>query len=89
MGGRTRAKGTPALEKSASHHPAGLGAMTHCPSCRGELVAVRDQGTTNFLCEDCGRCWHVEMGFVHRVDPNTCLECPRRPGCLARWNAAA
>lgn len=47
-------------------HPAGFGAVTHCPRCGGELTLVLD-GPADFECDACGRCWHVEMGYVHRV----------------------
>jgi len=70
-----------------SHHPAGLGALTHCPTCGGELIAVTDGAMANFLCESCLCCWHVDLGYVSRVDPVTCLACPRRPECLSRWGA--
>ena len=49
------------------------------------MVAVHDWEESNFLCTACGRCWHVELSYVHRVDPLTCAGCPRREECLARF----
>jgi len=37
----------------------------------------------HFLCDDCGRCWHVEFNWVQRVDPATCPGCPARDRCTA------
>jgi hypothetical protein len=52
-----------------------------CPSCRSadlEPVVEADGADVHFRCRDCGRCWHVELGYVHRVSPRTC------DGCLSR-----
>jgi hypothetical protein len=68
--------------------PVGLGALTECPVCGGTLSAVTDGAATNFLCDDCLECWHVELGYVHKVDPSTCLVCTRREECVARWGPA-
>jgi Pyruvate/2-oxoacid:ferredoxin oxidoreductase delta subunit len=60
--------------------------LTRCPECRGtalDPVVDVDAETVNFRCRDCGRCWHVELGFVHRVDPHSCSGCPFRPECVA------
>lgn len=53
------------------------GALAHgvvlCPACGSEdLVTVSDAEDTNFRCSGCGRCWHVELGWVQQVDPHTC-----------------
>ncbi len=65
-----------------------MGALARCPACGDrELHAVTDGEMTNFLCERCGRCWHVELGYVSRVDPVTCPGCPFIDDCLARWAA--
>jgi hypothetical protein len=62
------------------------GPLDDCPACGGhELTAVVDREDVNFLCADCGRCWHVELARVHRVDPFTCGGCPHREECLARY----
>lgn len=56
-----------------------------CPACDGAAITlVSDGEDTNFLCADCGRCWHVELGRVHRVDPVTCPGCSQRDRCYAR-----
>jgi len=53
-----------------------------CPECGADdLVAVSDGEQTNFLCPRCGRCWHIELGWVHRVAPATCPGCDRRDQC--------
>jgi len=40
-----------------------------------ELHPVFDGERTNFYCPLCGTCWHVELGYVAPVNPDTC------PGC--------
>jgi ribosomal protein S27E len=50
---------------------------------------VRDWEESNFLCVACGRCWHVELSYVHRVDPITCIGCVQRQECLARFSEDA
>ena len=54
-----------------------------CPECgNGRLHAVvDDEGTTNFLCRECGSCWHTELEWSCRVDPRTCPGCPARDLC--------
>ena len=53
--------------------------LARCPRCHGlALRAVNDGEQVNFLCLECARCWHVELGWVRRVSPHTC------PGCAAR-----
>jgi hypothetical protein len=60
--------------------------LERCPACGADrLVAVLDVDETNFLCQACGRCWHVEFGCVSRVDPLTCSGCRHRGECLARF----
>ena len=56
-----------------------------CPECgNGRLEAVvDDEGTTNFLCRDCGNCWHAELEWSCRVDPVTCPGCSARDVCTA------
>jgi len=62
--------------------------VVQCPMCGTEdLEAVSDGETTNFLCWTCRTCWHVELGWVQRVDPRTCGGCPHRDECLARFRA--
>lgn len=60
------------------------GTLASCPECAGrDLKCVTDGELTHFLCLGCGCCWHVELGWVHRVDPATCPGCPFQPLCLA------
>jgi hypothetical protein len=58
-----------------------LGACLRCGSTR--ISAVFDLDVTNFLCESCQACWHVESARVWRVDPRTCITCRHREDCLA------
>ena len=56
-----------------------------CPNCwASRFEAVTDGKDVNFLCMSCGLCWHVELGYVRRVDPVTCRGCARHEECLAR-----
>ena len=62
--------------------------LAHCPSCGSEHldpVVENDGFSVHFLCADCSRCWHVELGFVRRVAPSACLGCPERPRCEAAY----
>lgn len=56
-----------------------------CPECgNGRLEAVvDDEGTTNFLCRECGSCWHTELEWSRRVDPLSCPGCSARDACTA------
>jgi transposase-like protein len=59
--------------------------VVRCPTCGAEdLETVNDGDDTNFLCVACRSCWHVELGWVQRVDPHGCERCPHRGGCLER-----
>ena len=54
-----------------------------CPACASTRIVVAvDTDSTNFLCESCQRCWHVEFRRVWRVDPHTCMTCVHREDCL-------
>jgi uncharacterized protein YbjT (DUF2867 family) len=56
-----------------------------CPACGStQLQTVTDGEYTNFLCERCARCWHIDLGHVSRVDPSSCPGCPRRGFCERR-----
>jgi len=55
-----------------------------CPECgRDVMEAVSDGEMTNFRCVGCGMCWHIELGWVNRVDPATCPGCEHRSECMA------
>lgn len=72
------------------HQPDLLHPLHRCPSCgSGALEAVVEDETrdVNFLCTSCKRCWHVELGFAHRVTPNRCHGCPHHDECLRRYEA--
>lgn len=52
--------------------------LSHCPACGStelEPVVEIDAEEVHFLCGNCHRCWHVELGYVHRVHPNACHGC--------------
>jgi hypothetical protein len=69
-------------------HSSALGWLHRCPGCASdELEAVSDGELVNFLCGECGRCWHVAHGWVARVSPPTCPGCPHRGECQAIWLA--
>jgi hypothetical protein len=59
--------------------------LERCPGCGAPAPeAVSDGELTNFLCPACAACWHVELGFVHRVDAAQCPGCEHLPTCLLR-----
>jgi uncharacterized Zn finger protein len=40
-----------------------------CNDCGAEgLVVVADGDLVDFRCPACGACWHMELGWVRRVD---------------------
>ena len=64
--------------------------LRQCPECgsvRLEPVVEDERSTVHFLCADCSRCWHVELGWVHRMTPATCRGCPERRRCEAAYRA--
>lgn len=62
--------------------------LQQCPSCgSARLIPVLDNGAMHFLCDDCARCWHVELGAVSRVDPNTCARCEHYQRCIQAYAA--
>jgi hypothetical protein len=53
--------------------------LAYCPVCgsnRLDPVVETERQTVHFLCRDCSRCWHVELGFVHLMTPATCFGYP-------------
>src|SRR5689334_8907354 len=50
-----------------------------CGSERLEPVVEADAEEVHFRCPDCMRCWHVQLGYVHRMPPHTCHGCRERP----------
>jgi hypothetical protein len=59
-----------------------LGPCAECGNGRLEAV-VDDVGTTNFLCRECGSCWHTEPKWSRRVISLACPGCPDRTACAS------
>jgi len=62
--------------------------LDNCPGCGSwqlSPVVDVDAATVHFLCGSCNRCWHVELGFVRRVQPETCGGCAQSERCLAAY----
>jgi hypothetical protein len=62
--------------------------LQHCPQCgsdRLEPVVEQRVDAVHFLCQECGRCWNVELGAVSRVPPETCFGCPARGRCIEMY----
>ena len=58
--------------------------LDRCPACHATgLVTMTDVDETNFRCPNCGRCWHLGLGYVSRVNPLTCSACSSRSRCTA------
>lgn len=63
--------------------------LDRCPACSaGGLFRVSAGRATNYLCQSCDRCWHLEDGAPRRVHPAVCPGCEWRTRCLARWDGA-
>jgi hypothetical protein len=55
-----------------------------CQGCGLNVMeAVSDGEMTNFRCVACGACWHIELGWVRRVEPVTCPGCEHHADCIA------
>jgi len=61
--------------------------LKQCPECGGEkLIPVATREGTNFFCQDCLLCWHLEHGRANVVDPQTCPGCQLgTTACFERW----
>jgi hypothetical protein len=60
--------------------------LARCPACGStDLEPVTERGVeeVHFLCVDCARCWRVELGYVQRMSPASCLGCPHRDRCAS------
>ena len=60
--------------------------LDSCPECGSsqlEPVVDLDAEEVHFLCAGCDRCWHVELGYVRRVQPGACHSCPHPDRCAA------
>ena len=59
-----------------------------CPACGAtELHPVYDGELLNYLCPLCISCWHVELGFLHRIRPETCPGCQYQLICAEHQQA--
>jgi hypothetical protein len=61
-----------------------LSPLERCVACGSEQlepVVENDTDEVHFLCRDCMRCWHVELGYVQRMAPHACHGCPNRARC--------
>jgi hypothetical protein len=58
-----------------------LASPERCAGCGSrQLVAVTNGEQAAFMCQSCGQCWQVELGWAHRVSrPGL-----RRPAGLPR-----
>ena len=55
-------------ETTKPSQPHFLRDVLQCPECGNtELEAVSDGDDTNFLCHECGSCWHWDLGYMMRV----------------------
>jgi hypothetical protein len=65
-------------------------AVKGCRICGwARLLPLHDGELTNFLCPNCGACWHVEQGWMYRVNPATCPGCSHRDICSRAYLADA
>jgi formate dehydrogenase maturation protein FdhE len=75
-----------AAPRSQSHQPTIIRRpLANCPTCgSGRLEPVVDfvEEGVRFLCTNCDRCWHVELGYVQRVQPGACHGCTQRERCM-------
>ena len=66
------------------------GVVERCPACGSDqLETVLEYRTPerNSFCTACGRCWHLELGSVHRITPPICFGCTERVRCEAVYAA--
>ena len=63
--------------------------LQRCPSCGStHMIPVVEDGAVHFLCDECARCWHYELGAIWRSGhPNTCGHCEHFGRC-AKVHAA-
>ena len=62
--------------------PASVYGLAGCPQCGPvELHPVWDGELVNFYCPLCGTCWHAELGWIVRVNPDTCPGCQHELVC--------
>jgi nitroimidazol reductase NimA-like FMN-containing flavoprotein (pyridoxamine 5'-phosphate oxidase superfamily) len=57
---------------------------TTCPRCGSDELSPHSAGTIrNFVCNRCAACWHVDRGYLRRVQPEACRGCQFKPMCTA------
>lgn len=65
----------------------GTTALARCPACHSrELEPVADGESVNFFCNECARCWHLELNRVVRIDPSTCARCEHLLACAQQYD---
>lgn len=65
-------------------------AVEACRACGCDrLLPVSDGELTNFVCDNCAACWHVEQGWMYRVHPATCPGCSYKAQCSRAYLADA
>ena len=79
------------MERAGVRRPAPIRRpLEHCPGCGSDqldpIVALEIEDV-HFLCAVCSRCWHVELGYVHRVAPTSCIACPTPARCAQVYEA--
>jgi hypothetical protein len=76
--------GNVTIDLTCPPEPMASDPLPTCPECgEGHLVAMSNEEGTNLFCPTCATCWHVELGWVSRVDPATCPGCAHRALCTA------
>lgn len=65
--------------------------LKQCPECGSKkLIPVSVEEETNFFCENCVLCWHLERDRVNVVDPQTCPGCQLGVrACFERWETSS
>lgn len=64
--------------------PAAFAEPVRCPRCGASALApTADGGVLRYRCAACGACWRDELGWLSRVDPDDCVDCPHREECRA------
>jgi nitroimidazol reductase NimA-like FMN-containing flavoprotein (pyridoxamine 5'-phosphate oxidase superfamily) len=76
-------------EATPSERPPWSGpAVAACRVCGSDrMLPVSDGESTNFVCENCASCWHVEQGWMYRVNPATCPGCRFKAECSRAYLA--
>lgn len=56
-----------------------------CPGCgSGNVRGVVAGDIANFLCRECGCCWHFETETFRAVEPRECPGCSSQAVCVRR-----